>query len=655
MSLYFKLEKNEIRLLALHPGTFHDNIKVSLYTASLFSVNLDPYKALSYVWGDQNITETITCNDFPIEITTNLALALRYIRSESHPCTIWADAICINQADLDERNSQVPLMEHIYPKADEVIIWIGEADESTENVMEWFREFDKHWEDETHRAELVYITQEAGFDLRLERVRAFVTRPWFHRAWTFQEACLSESAHVRCGSFTLPWLTFCSASIIVREMGIEKSAFGESENHVQALAYFSVMTRIGDSFQLSFLLNQTRSRIATNPRDKIYSLLGLVRNSSIKPDYGTSMERIYCTVAKTLITADKSLDILSGSTGYDTDSTLPSWVPDWRKGLSIQLICGMNHKFDSVSQFDVNLSMVEAVSPLQQDGELHELHIRGIQFATVLSVWRLDELSHRLKTCMTAERRVLEELRGLFKQIGIPDIYEHSNEVSIIAFLRTLSADSLPISKKVGVLPRKTTFPWHHDWLRQEIDIDLKTFRRKKIAGYFGIDSMEIKSKLQSTGLDMTDIICKVYMDFFSEDGSRRFTSSSRFQHKLDTLFGDTRPPPSYFFKDDVKPRVIVELADTILRWLVGRSFIMLDNGFMGIAPLNIESGDLVYILDGAKVPFALKPANTKPTHFKLLGECYIHGIMYGEVTQPKKNKYRRRKSFFRKEDIVII
>jgi len=236
---YSELEENEIRLLILYPGAFGDDIKVSLKTVSLFSANLDPYQALSYVWGDPDITDTITCDNVPVEIRINLALALRYIRSETQPCTIWADAICINQADINERNHQVPLMKHIYPKADNVIIWLGEADEFTDDVMKWFQDFDKHWEDETHRAELVYITQEEIFQHTLEKVRAFVARPWFHRAWTFQEACLSDSAHLQSGVFTLPWLTLCSASIIMRDMAISKLAFGDAEDHIHALAYFS--------------------------------------------------------------------------------------------------------------------------------------------------------------------------------------------------------------------------------------------------------------------------------------------------------------------------------------------------------------------------------------------------------------------------------
>ena len=213
MPLSTALAENEIRLLIIHSGTFDDALRISLKTASLFSSTLEPYQAVSYAWGDVSRVECIDCDGVPTDtIITNLAHALRYIRSDSQPRTLWADAVCINQADLEERNHQVSLMRHVYLKAHDVIIWVAEADDSTEAMILWFQEFDKHFEDETQRAELEYMIQEDKYQQKLAKVRAFVSRQWFHRAWTFQEACLASSAHVKCGRFTLPWLTLCSAS-----------------------------------------------------------------------------------------------------------------------------------------------------------------------------------------------------------------------------------------------------------------------------------------------------------------------------------------------------------------------------------------------------------------------------------------------------------
>ena len=40
-------------------------------------------------------------------------------------CWWWIDALCINQFDLDERNSQVLGMRRIYRRAETVRVWLG--------------------------------------------------------------------------------------------------------------------------------------------------------------------------------------------------------------------------------------------------------------------------------------------------------------------------------------------------------------------------------------------------------------------------------------------------------------------------------------------------------------------------------------------------
>jgi hypothetical protein len=78
--------------------------------------NLKPkYIALSYVWGDEAIGSPISINNETTSITTNLDRALRNLwRKGGEEVLVWADAICINQADDVEKASQVRMMGDIY-------------------------------------------------------------------------------------------------------------------------------------------------------------------------------------------------------------------------------------------------------------------------------------------------------------------------------------------------------------------------------------------------------------------------------------------------------------------------------------------------------------------------------------------------------------
>ncbi|KAK0610792.1 heterokaryon incompatibility protein-domain-containing protein [Immersiella caudata] len=60
-----------------------------------------------------------------LEVTSNLESSLRYLRNEKHSVALWIDALCINQADEDEKRVQIQRMDWVYANAAPVIIWLG--------------------------------------------------------------------------------------------------------------------------------------------------------------------------------------------------------------------------------------------------------------------------------------------------------------------------------------------------------------------------------------------------------------------------------------------------------------------------------------------------------------------------------------------------
>ena len=108
-------ENNEIRLLALLPGRFNDPIRCTLSHVSLDDEPV--YEALSYTWGAATRSHTLICDGKLLPVTSNLFEGLRRLRRIRAVRVVWADAVCINQADVGERNQQVLLMSKIYRQA----------------------------------------------------------------------------------------------------------------------------------------------------------------------------------------------------------------------------------------------------------------------------------------------------------------------------------------------------------------------------------------------------------------------------------------------------------------------------------------------------------------------------------------------------------
>lgn len=115
----------ETRLVLLQKGDWNDAINCKLEVVALGT--RPEFEALSYVWGRPSDVRPILLNGQLVKVGANLELGLRRLRSTTETRALWADAICVNQRNVQERNEQVALMRDIYFQCKRVLIWLGEA------------------------------------------------------------------------------------------------------------------------------------------------------------------------------------------------------------------------------------------------------------------------------------------------------------------------------------------------------------------------------------------------------------------------------------------------------------------------------------------------------------------------------------------------
>lgn len=160
----------EIRLLRHLPSLDSDApIQCSLITYRLHQdekPNL--YEALSYVWGDPNITRKIIVADCSVNVTVNLHAALQQIRDRYFERLLWVDALCINQRDPDEIAVQILSMGRIYGQASCVLVWLGEEADDSDTALEVIR---------------VYGSEQRCRSSNTEAIKRLLVRPWFSRIW----------------------------------------------------------------------------------------------------------------------------------------------------------------------------------------------------------------------------------------------------------------------------------------------------------------------------------------------------------------------------------------------------------------------------------------------------------------------------------------
>jgi len=129
-----------IRILDVHAASPSDTHQGQI-RGELRVIDLEKsptFVALSYVWGDYAVPRhTIACGGNTLETTANCYSALVHLRQAIGAFSIWIDAICINQADREEKSSQIPLMGSIYSKAKVVYIWLGAGNSESDRAMDY--------------------------------------------------------------------------------------------------------------------------------------------------------------------------------------------------------------------------------------------------------------------------------------------------------------------------------------------------------------------------------------------------------------------------------------------------------------------------------------------------------------------------------------
>ena len=301
----------DIRLVCLYPGRYRDSIRCDILHAN-FGSDIE-YEALSYTWatedGDAILSEQIDCayigdtQTQRLMVTVNCASALRRLRNAFEERILWVDAIAIDQSDREERNHQVGLMDRIYSTASQVVAYLGEEDLGFTSPG--------LWSDDSRR--------------RMAMEKLFAKR-WVSRVWVIQEVALAQRVMMVTGEVSCHLDAGLLSRIRARARAYRLQVPGP-------LAWDPMVNATRD---LLTLLDMSRNCHSTDPRDKVYGLLGLTGErlqDLIKVDYSESVEEVLTRTATAIIICQEELHILAYASSDPTfliaGARLPSWVPDW--------------------------------------------------------------------------------------------------------------------------------------------------------------------------------------------------------------------------------------------------------------------------------------------------------------------------------------
>ncbi|KAI9774149.1 MAG: hypothetical protein M1840_005242 [Geoglossum simile] len=309
--------------------------------------------------GAQAFSHIIYVEGRPSPITANLALALRNSQRAARTSLLWVDAICINQEDPEERSQQVQQMRSIFSNAKHVIAFLGEEMDGSQHIPNLCRMIINsaiRWRQsnplsDAPRKNTIFPDQFEGVGLPPNGNRAwttiseFLARPWFLRVWIIQEAVCARKLTFVCGSWTMDRgmllyavqlggvhaLPLCGGSI---------SKFAEARNgRTNIELIFELLSGSLASDRKSLVpslldvARRSKHQKATDPRDNIYALLGLSNEDSVpglQPDYTEPVADTFHRFATYFVNIGEGARLLiEAAHRPGSDLELPSWVPDW--------------------------------------------------------------------------------------------------------------------------------------------------------------------------------------------------------------------------------------------------------------------------------------------------------------------------------------
>lgn len=636
--VYSPLADDEIRLLTLLPAaSLSAPLKLQLFHSNVHSPHVS-YAALSYTWAsklegnhdsDVELHESVDVDGHEVLLHQNLALALRSLRLDVPQC-LWADALCIDQSNTAERSIQVMLMRRIFSKATNVWAWLGPAAKDSDLAMDFLTYLAEHSEEEHIGAWLGNEGMQPSYYPTWEALRALMSRNWWKRAWIVQEFALAQDVVFICGDRRLSSNDLEKADHLIFEQ------FTPSRNErVTALTravdinprvldparnLLNLRRRLQRGERISALatVQMTRLTEATDPRDHLFAKLGLSGNEIAElcpPDYVARPEDVWFTFLSEYIKQKQDLYIICLAGMHPRIyQHLPSWLPDWGPSKPQYMLCSLFSgdranwpAFDAASGSKpvatISTSKLEARTFLESKG----LEVDVVDGVAGDPWW--TERPSSLRQSQFAKNAYNNEA-GAFEAL-LRTVTSNTNRLGF--WTPPPPEFRLLFAKRWRELGMSTA-AYELDSQQEQKELPLPFYPRAS-----GFErAWRSMRHLQFAGLGLHQ-----HVEAFLARSQSSASSASSSSSETDTTFDFSAPAPSH--------SLWTALEHSAGQACYERFVFTTREGRLGLGPSTAEPGDKIVVLLGCDVPVLLRPLDEG---YRLVGECYVDGVMYGEMTR---------------------
>jgi Heterokaryon incompatibility protein (HET) len=636
------------------------------------------YQAISYTWGGEekaSITIHEDSEKYEIDISQNLKNALRAVRSPNEDLFIWADALCINQNDKEEKSSQIQRMAEIYTKAKCVCVWLGEGNVESDKAFAFMKKLS-----EPNNSVLGSFAREEW--------AAFVAlsqRKWFNRRWIVQEITRAQRAVLYCGERNATWTDFADVlSLFLRHQYTKQPTLDpadglDSIEDVSQLgavrlveAWDNLFRRTPDGkiteplLSLEALMSSLTAFEASEPRDAVYAILSLSndavpktrdavpkpRDAAPKKREGAAKKRDSAPRPREEYQQDTP-ESTDGSHDYDQDSNMSDSTFASRTGKKRKRNSGLASPSQSPEQgkerpkdfiVDYNQEVVEVYEYF-----LGFCMERSQSLDMICWPWAPDAVSNKYKL-----------------PTWIPTLSKASFAKTTKAYCHRVNADPLVGQPGPGEWPKLYSASKGYEafWRFENGSLIVKGFEIGRIMAMKDVARRNIHRSWRDT-VGWTRLQDELPNEFWQTLVGNRNSQGKRpprfWGRVCKEAFEKFETP-----EGEVNVKERMNDADPIMKEFLERVYCVTLNRrlvkikpaeddsnskmkpddkstLIGLAPEQVELNDVVCVLHGCSVPVVLRKIDHNETEadgnsharralYELVGECYIHGMMDGEA-----------------------
>ncbi|KAK4101241.1 hypothetical protein N658DRAFT_471647 [Parathielavia hyrcaniae] len=587
--------------------------------------NTPAYTALSYRWWGKYPFARVIVEPEGRYIDIGESLAVCFAHLDALVGTkVWIDALCINQADDEEKSRQVARMGAVYSRAVRVLLWLGPAADGSDAAMEGMARYgraaleagllglDKKaiaaWPEvgndpdparvRTRDALLALMTRaceaEAHGDRAAERFPrvAFATltqRDYFNRVWMKQEVTLARNADFVCGYKSCDVEAFHAAVLFYGMLVFWETTEWRAGRHTRIPGPFSVSELMDAEGGPHTLIKKT---IANPAVGAFCAGRRAYQRGGVRSTLFELLHTSYVRSGGLGLQAADPRDKIYGLLGMASDADELGFATDYTKTAD----------------------------------EAYEHVARYLMVSGNLAV---------LKWC-----RSRGWCRSLQPQTWVPNFnaripYTWSDETGVPLFEATGSR-----TQPTGPLPSGS----------RPVSIRLQGVRLDAVTG-IGTELAYIDRELyeasdQAAARKMFDEI----EEFFGQQPSA-YTEAERKDAlwRVPICDRESHPTSGYFRRATAEysePQFVALRTQPLDGAMIGETYsyqmtmlkhtdgarpIRSERGYVGLGPGETARGDVIVFLYGATAPFVLRPTG-EVDEYHLVGEAYIYGVMDGEA-----------------------